>query len=198
MVMRGGTRQPCSCGLPHILGAGRGADHLAAGLDIGVAEDEMAMRIVLVLALVVKGREPGDPSVPDLVHEAGDRFMALLVRHLDRQRDDQGVGNPRIRRHAVLVGFALEEGPGAVPVRRHVLRQRLRTGLLAHDVIDVLVAHALLVGRLADRLVTEMGEGPDAHEKPFRRRVDGSKSAGRKIGDVRAPEGMSEGSACVD
>ena len=28
---------------------------------------------------------------------------------------------------------------------------------------------------------------------------DGSKSAGKKIGwDVRAPEGMSEGSACVD
>ena len=196
--MRGGTRQPCSCGLPHILGAGRGADHLAAGLDIGVAEDEMAMRIVLVLALVVKGRKPRDPSVPDLVHEAGDRFMALLLRHLDRQRDDQRVGDPRIRRHALLVGFALEERPGAVPVRRHVLRQRLRTGLLAHDVIDVLVAHALLVGRLADRLVTEMGEGPDAHAKPFRRRVDGSKSAGRKIGDVRAPEGMSEGSACVD
>jgi hypothetical protein len=44
--------------LAHVLGAGRGADHLAAGLDIGVAENEVTMRVVLVLAFVVKSRQP--------------------------------------------------------------------------------------------------------------------------------------------
>src|SRR5580698_9643907 len=107
-------------GLAHILGARRGADDLAAGLNIGISENDMAMRIMLILALVVKGTEPRDPALPDFLHESRHRLVPLLFAELDRQSDDQRIGDPRIRRHPLLVGLTLEIGAGALAVRRHV------------------------------------------------------------------------------
>ncbi len=70
---------PLGCFLD-VFGACRGAYDLAPCLDIGIAEDQMAMRVVLVFALVVERSDPGDASFADLLHEALDRLVPLLAR----------------------------------------------------------------------------------------------------------------------
>ena len=84
----------------HVARARRRADDLAAGVDIGILEDDMRVGIVRVLAAVMVRRAPGDAAMAELVHEASDEFVTLLLIELDRQRDHELVGNAGIVRHA--------------------------------------------------------------------------------------------------
>ena len=108
-------------GLAHVARTRRRADDLAAGVDIGVLEDDMRMRIVRVLAAIVVRRAPGDAAMAEFVHEASDELVTLLLIEFDRQRDHELVGDARILRHPGLFPELVEKHARAASAVRHVL-----------------------------------------------------------------------------
>ena len=124
-------------GLAHVARTRRRADDLAAGVDIGVLEDDMRVGIVRVLASIMVRRAPGDAAMAELVHEASDEFVTLLLIELDRQRDHELVGDARIVRHAGFFPELVEKHPRAAAAVRHVLGLKFRHRFRAHDVADM-------------------------------------------------------------
>ena len=155
-----------------VLGAGCGAEHLLAGVHVGVTQDQMAMGIVLVLALVVKCREPGNAVLPDLAHEALDHVVTLLLREFKRQSDDEGVGNAGVLDYTFLVRVPIEIRPRRAALGRHVVAGDMAAGLGALDVIDEIVGRTALMRGLADGVMGEVRQRTRTHGTRLSRRLD--------------------------
>ena len=133
------------------------ADDALAGVHVAVAQDEVAMGVVLILALVVEGGEPGGPPAGQLLGEAADQLDAPLGIELAGQGEHDLVDDAGVL--AVGLLLAVHPSAGAPDLTRaghgHVLAHDLGAGALAGDVLHVGAGGAGAVGGASDGGVVE-------------------------------------------
>ena len=173
----------------------REPQHALAGLDIAVAEREVRMRVLRVLAHVMDGRDPGHPAFRHLGGEGGDQVRALEHVKLAGQRHHDLVDEAGVLAGGLLLG--VHPAHGGCRVSGHVLGDDLGGGARAGDVFQVRGRRAGLMGGPADGLVIERVDRHRARSRTSSviaiRRPDPGSGVGRPQASPRSSAGTNSG-----